>query len=150
MNVPVPVSKLLEFIPHRPPMVWVDEVLEFSTTAGRTLTVIKNGAHYLDDVGQVRPSSCLEFMAQSYGYISVCARAKSNDPVKTAPKRAFLAAFNDARLASTAIFSQLRPGDQLVTELTGIRAMGPIILFAGQVTRGSDLLCSARMKVFSE
>jgi predicted hotdog family 3-hydroxylacyl-ACP dehydratase len=140
VNKTIPVQDIWDLVPHRPPMVWVDEVLEYSATGGKTRIVLKAGEHYMDERGRMRPSSCLEFCAQSYAFISICYRAFSGNPVNEAPKRAFLAAFNDAKMAAPEIFERLKTGDELQAEITGARAMGPIVLFQGRVTHGADVL----------
>jgi len=131
-------------------MVWVDQVLDYSDTEGETCLTVKSEGHYMDPQGSMRPSSCLEFIAQSYGFISICQREFSGNPIKSAPKRAFLASFNDAKFAAQSVMKSVKPGDVLNIKVTSVRAMGPIILFSGQVRRGTDTLCETRMKVFSE
>ena len=150
MKQAIPVKEIWEFAPHRPPMVWVDEVLNYSATGGETCLTLRPDGHYLGDGGVLRPTSCLEFIAQSYGFISVCHRQFSGDPVSQTPKRAFLASFNDAKFGSRKLLRSVKPGDALRIQVKGVRLMGPIISFSGQVSRGPDVLCESRMKVFSE
>lgn len=150
MKSPVSVKDIWESIPHRPPMVWVDEVHSYSDTGGETSVKIKTEGLYMSSKGGLRQSSCLEFIAQSYGFISICHMQFSGTPRAGAPKRAFLASFNEAKFASEEVMRSVKPGDEIRIEVLGARAMGPIILFQGKVRRGSDLLCETRMKVFSE
>lgn len=150
MNKVVDVKDIWEFAPHRPPMIWVDQVRAFTETGGETTVLLKADAHYMRDDGSLRPSSCLEFVAQSYGFISICHREFSGNPVSRPPQRAFLASFNDAKFAGKDLFKDLKPGDELQIHLSGARAMGPIILFQGRVSHGETVLCECRMKVFSE
>lgn len=150
MKKAIPVKDIWEFAPHRPPMVWVDEVLDYSATGGETWLTLRPDGHYFGDGGYLRPTSCLEFIAQSYGFISVCHRQFSGDPVSQTPKRAFLASFNDAKFGSRELLKSVKPGDALRIQVSGARMMGPIVLFSGRVVRGADILCESRMKVFSE
>ena len=62
------ISEVLAYAPHRAPMVWVDEVISFSDNAqgGECLIKIKSEGHYMGPKG-LRASSCVEFIAQSYG-----------------------------------------------------------------------------------
>lgn len=150
MKTPINVQEIWKFAPHRPPMVWVDQIVKFGENGGETSVSIKPNALYMEKPDVLRSSSCLEFIAQSYGFISICHREFSGDPVNETPKRAFLAAFNDAKFADPARFTGFAPGESLRVEVSGARAMGPIILFSGKVFRGDTLLCESRMKVFSE
>jgi predicted hotdog family 3-hydroxylacyl-ACP dehydratase len=149
LKPPIEVKDIWEFAPHRPPMVWVDQILEYGANHGESLVHIKADAHYMNENG-LRPSSCLEFIAQSYGFISICHRKFTGDPVHQAPRRAFLASFKDAMFCPETLLKSVRAGDILNVRISGVRQMGPIILFQGQVHRGNELLCESQMKVFSE
>jgi len=149
LKTPIEATDVWQFAPHRPPMMWVDQILDYGATHGECAVKIKEDGHYMGTEG-LRTSSCLEFIAQSYGFISICHRQFSGDPMQKAPSRAFLASFKDARFASEALMKSVRAGDQLIVRITGARQMGPIILFQGQVRRGDDILCDSNMKVFTE
>lgn len=146
----IAVPDIWKFAPHRPPMVWVDHVISYSENGGECSIQIKGDAHYMSDHG-LRPSSCLEFAAQSYGFLSICIREYlTGNPMNATPKRAFLASFNDAKFAPADVMSSIKEGDELRVHISGVRSMGPIILFQGKVLKDNTVLCSTRMKVFSE
>jgi 3-hydroxymyristoyl/3-hydroxydecanoyl-(acyl carrier protein) dehydratase len=146
----IKVSDIWEFAPHRPPMVWVDEVLEYSASAGLTKLTLQGEGHYFGEGRRLRSSSCIEFIAQSYGFISVCYRHVKGDPVNQTPKRSYLASFKNVKFGSRDLFNSVRPGDVLLIRVSGVRLMGQIILFSGRVTRGDDVLCEGQMRVFSD
>jgi hypothetical protein len=38
----------------------------------------------------------------------------------------------------------------LSVTVSGVRSMGPIVIFTGRITKGDLLVCEAKMKVFKE
>jgi predicted hotdog family 3-hydroxylacyl-ACP dehydratase len=145
----IPVKEIEKYLPHRPPMVWIDEVVSFSEKSGECCVRLKADALYMDGNG-LRPTSCLEFIAQAYGFISVCHHIHILDPNSKPLSKAFLASINNAHLPSAEALSQLRAGDELSVTVSGVRSMGPIVIFTGRITKGDLLVCEAKMKVFKE
>ncbi len=142
-------SKLIPYAPHRPPMVWIDQVLRASATDGECLIQVKKNAMYMER-GALRPSACIEFIAQAYGYMSIAYRLGINDPNAKPLKRAFLAAIKDAQLPSANNARLVLPGDELTVRISGIRHLGPIASFQGQVIHKNQLMASGGMKVYFE
>ncbi|NJM10194.1 MAG: hypothetical protein HC883_04820 [Bdellovibrionaceae bacterium] len=143
MKTPINVQDIWEFIPHRPPMVWIDQIHDFGASHGECSVRIKADAHYMGRDG-LRASSCLEFIAQAYGFISICHREATNEPVNQTPRRAFLASFKDAKFGEQDLLKSIQPGEVLSVKVSGARQMGPIILFQGQVR--AALICCAKAK----
>jgi len=146
---PIPVKDIEKYLPHRPPMVWIDEVISFSEKAGECKVVLRADGLYMDQHG-LRPTSCLEFIAQAYGFISVCHHIYILDPNSKPLSKAFLASMKDAHLPPPEVLQQLRPGDELSIMISGVRQMGPIVIFNGRITRGELLVSESQMKVFKE
>ncbi len=148
-SFPRPVADFLETIPHRPPFVWIDEVVSVTAESGVCAVVLKPDALFMSPDG-LRRSSYLEFMAQGFGYIRAAQTSIGLTPGKAVPKKAFLVSIQDGVYADT---ENLRPaaGSRLTVEITGIREVGPITLFSATV-RGAEgaTLVQARLKVFSE
>ncbi len=142
------IREVLNFVPHRPPMVWVDEILKFDENSGECLLIIKDGAHFMGSEG-LRATSCLEFIAQAYGYCSV-AYSRRKDPNWKPLKKAFLASFKEATFVEPARMAQIKVGDQIKVAFTGVRNIGPITLFDGHASHNGDILCQSQMKVFCE
>lgn len=145
----VEVSEISKYAPHRPPMVWVDKVIDYGPSMGECLVHIKEDALYMEEKG-LRASSCLEFIAQSYGFMSICHRVFVTNPEAKPLKRAFLASFTKTNFAKPPAMRKVRPGDTLSIKISGVRQMGPITLFTGQVVHDGTVLCESHMKVFSE
>ena len=145
LELPVKTSALAEGMPHRPPMVWIDEVVGLGDGWGECRVRIDGRAHYLGERG-LRPASAIEFMAQAYGYVQVARAAMSGDRA-SAPKRAYLVGFREMRLAEM-------PAElpkELLVRVDGFRVMGPIAMFRGEVrTPEGAVLASGNLKVFGE
>lgn len=150
MKKAVQVQDIWQYIPHKPPMVWIDQITDYGATAGECIVNIKKDAHYMDGEGILRASSCVEFIAQAYGFMSICYRVYESQPNAKPLKRAFLASFKDVDFCPEETMRAVKDGDRLVVKISGVRAMGPINLFQGQVFKGDQLLCETNMKVFSE
>lgn len=142
------VADLLNYIPHRPPMVWIDRVMSFGETSGECLVDIKSGELYLG-LDALRPSSCLEFIGQAYGFCWIAYVIRVLDPGSLGMKTAMTAAFKDSKFASPADFANVQPGDELRVKLSNLRRKGPITLIQGQVWKGDLLLAESDLRTFS-
>ncbi len=130
-------------------MVWVDQVLRYGATDGECLVKVKGDAHYMSETG-MRASACVEFIAQSYGFMSIAYRVFESAPDSKPLKRAFLASISEATFASSQKMAEIRAGDELLVKLSNVRSRGPLTVFHGVVLKGEDVLCDAGMRVFSE
>ena len=149
INRLIPVKDIEKYLPHRPPMVWIDEVVSFSEKAGECRVRLQADGHYMDGL-MLRSTSCLEFIAQAYGFISVCHHIYILDPNSKPLSKAFLASMKQAILPGLDILEQVKVGDQLSITISGVRQMGPIVMFKGRIQRGDLIVCEAQMKVFKE
>lgn len=145
LTFPIPVTRLREALPHRPPMVWLDEVLEATPTAGKARVHVDVNAAYGDGRG-VRPSAALEWMAQAYGYVQA-AHALMSGTTALAPKRAFLASVTSLRIERALADAR---GDLTIT-VDGFRPFGPLVLFHGVIHDAEGhVLAEGRLKIFAE
>ncbi|MGE4133650.1 MAG: hypothetical protein AB7F86_18580 [Bdellovibrionales bacterium] len=142
------VQEVLPLVPHRPPMVWIDEIVAVEADSGECRVRMSEDRHFWGRQG-LRPSACLEFIAQAYGFCSV-AYGLAQRPDKPPLKRAFLAAFKDVDFASDAAFDKVVSGEDLRVLIGGVRQIGPITMFSGRVLHKETELCHGQMKVFSE
>ena len=146
---PIAVQDLLRFIPHRPPMVWVDKVLDWSRNHGEVLIEVKGDALYMSPEG-LRPSSLLEFIAQAYGFCWICYTIYVLDPGSNGMAQAMVAGFKEAQFAPPSAMRKVRPGDTLRVKLSDMRRKGPITFLRGQVWHGEVLLADSEMRTFSQ
>jgi predicted hotdog family 3-hydroxylacyl-ACP dehydratase len=149
LSAKIDIEEVLQYAPHRRPMVWVDEILSYAETTGECLVNVKEDAHYMGHEG-LRASCCLEFIAQGYGYVSIAYRLRGNGADKRPLKRAFLAAFKSVEFCPPKRMAKVKAGDNLIVKIENVRAVGPITSFDGKVYHGKDVLCAASMKVYSE
>ena len=145
MKLPVPTSELLDFIPHRPPMVWIDFVDSYSESGGSSRTIlVKEGFYFTDE--QLRRSVCIELVAQAFAFNNAAllkASGLSNPPIK----RAFLAAIKDFKITE---WPTIPVGAVLKTTVKKSRQFGPITLISGETYLDETLLASGELKVFAE
>lgn len=153
LDLPIPTLRLAEWLPHRPPMVWVDEVMAFDQKSGEARVRLAEGAHYMDEKG-LRPASLIELIAQSFGYVHVCQKLEQAKAGKLSPPvtKAFLCGVRDARFAESLQNSPPRAGRTLIIRVGNIKTFGPIQSIDGQVhdADSGEELASANLKVFSE
>lgn len=148
-NSIVPIQDILRYVPHRPPMVWIDKVKSWSSQDGECEIHIKSDAHYMGPKG-LRNTSCLEFIAQSYGYSHTCHIVHDLDPQSNGMSKAYLASFNSVEFAAPEVFAAIKDGDVLNVRVHNARKIGPITAFKGEVIWRNQVICSAKMKVFCE
>jgi predicted hotdog family 3-hydroxylacyl-ACP dehydratase len=137
---------LLAYLPHRPPMVWIDEVGETSPSGGECFVTLKSDGLYFSD-GILRRTSLIEFLAQGFGYQTVAHKLRAGER-PAAVARAFLVSVSKCHLAPT---ESLKQGDRLRVVFEDIKTVGPITLFNGKIigTEGQEF-CKASLKVFAE
>lgn len=70
ISVPIDIKYLMDFMPHRPPAVWVNRIIDFKFRAGSGEVDLSPHSPCFSD-GQFRESACVELVAQTYGYATV-------------------------------------------------------------------------------
>lgn len=149
MKTAVEARDIWKYIPHRPPMIWVDRITDYAATEGASEIDVRTDAHYMSPEG-LRPSSCVEMIAQTYGLVWTCHVIKNVDPQSKGMSVAMLAAFKDVKFASPSVMAGVREGDRLVVKISKVRWVGPIASFRGEVWKGDVLLAEAGMRTFSQ
>ena len=75
-------SDLIEYLPHRPPMVWVDKVVDvgddYKMFTGTISVEIDKKALYVCNGKELRASAAIEFTAQAFGYLKAAYQVKHN------------------------------------------------------------------------
>jgi predicted hotdog family 3-hydroxylacyl-ACP dehydratase len=144
LNRIVPVAELEAWLPHRAPMVWIDDVVSASKDGGECRVKVKSAALYMSE-GKPRPSSYIEFIAQAFGFTSARFARSCGESVLT-PKKAFLVSVTRCEL-----FSKVTSPKEVRVLISNVKPVGPIILFDGEVRdENESLLCKASLKVYSE
>jgi predicted hotdog family 3-hydroxylacyl-ACP dehydratase len=127
------VNNLTAALPHRAPMIWIDEVLSGSHEGGVCRVRPQRQALYRDADGSFLKYAGLEWIAQAFGYSRALHEAETNPELTTA-KNAFLVGIRttlmrpvpsdeESLLIETKLFKELPPlalVDGIVrSELTG-------------------------------
>ena len=135
MNYP-PIAELL---PHRPPMLWVDEVLAHQGDEVRCRLTVRDEHVFVED-RRVEPIVSIEWMAQTVGtLVGLYDRKRS-----VAPRPGYLIAIPDAHF----FVPSFAVGDEL--ELWARRVWGDetIASFESQVRRAGELAAKAQLSVY--
>ena len=127
------VSDLFQYLPHRPPMVWVDQVLEVGKNDqgiyGRCRVNFKEDSLYLNARGELRGSAAIEFTAQAYGYVRALYHVLNN--IDDTPSRTYLTGVRSC----TANFKGLskKNTNELMVHIQLIRELHPLVYVRGQI-----------------
>ena len=144
------VSDLIPFLPHRPPMVWIDQIIEvgqdYKGLTGTCLVNLDSQSLYVNNSKELRASSAIEFTAQGFGYLKAAYQVihKINNP----PTKTYLTGVRSCR----ANFQGMDIDDikQLEVKISVLREMLPITYVKGELTLpGSDkVLAVAEIQVY--
>lgn len=148
---PIPTSELAEHLPHRAPMLWVDEVVSYAAAHGDNLlhgvcrAYLTPGRHFFGDDGALRVSSPIEWIAQSYGFVKSCVRISQG--LGPARGRVFLVGVNDVDVDLAGI----RGEKTVLVHVRETRDLEPAFLLDGSVTSedGTRIFAKLKMKVFA-
>lgn len=144
LELPVSTSALKEYLPHRPPMIWVDEIVSADETSGEGRVRWNPSALYCT-AGKTRPSAAIEFAAQTFGYSRVVWLMRSTPEASHLCRRAFLVGVRDFE------WSGELASEAFLVRVEGIRVLGPLTLFRTEVRSAEGaLLANGHLKVFSE
>ncbi len=128
-----------ELLPHRPPMVLLDEVEWFEGDTARCRVTLRPDAPLVED-GKVRAVAALEYMAQCTG---VCTTLRARER-GLGPMRGYLVGARELRL-ETGAFSV---GDRLVVEATLDWDGREIAIFGCALWREGERLATATLSVY--
>lgn len=142
-------SELVSWIPHRPPMVWIDEVLSYGPEGGECVLILKDDGHYMTN-GKLRASSLVEFIAQTHAFVEVCNIVKAD--AQAAPlTEAFLVSITDAIFEDLDQYPEILSDKKLFIQTGPARKLGAITVFSGSVrTSANNQICTANIKVYTK
>ena len=147
LEFPLSTSKLKEWVPHRPPMVWVDEVLSVESTSAKCRVLMEETRPFYESPSKIRPSVLVEWMAQAFAYSAIC-RQLMNVGTPTPIRRAFLVGIAGAKFDMTAWDAK---GKSVFVSVETVRELAPLVLFRGTVTNEDGrTLSTASLKVYVE
>jgi len=135
------IKEILEYLPHRYPMLLVDRVLEIEP--GKRILALKNvsvNEHFF--VGHfphhpVMPGVLIiEALAQAAAILSFCTRGKKPDDKSVY----YFVGIDEARFKRPVV-----PGDQLLLEVAKERELQGVGKFAAQARVGERLVAEAKL-----
>jgi predicted hotdog family 3-hydroxylacyl-ACP dehydratase len=146
------IKDLIPYLPHRPPMVWVNRVAEvgkdYKGLAGVCVVDIKKDSLYVNDGHELRASSAIEFTAQGFGYLKAAYQVihKFNDP----PSQTYLTGVRFCRANFESV--DLDKVSQLEVSIRVIRELLPVTYVRGEVRVPGDetLLAETEIQVYFE
>lgn len=145
----VSTEELRAYLPHRPPMIWVDEVLEASSGERGLIATckvdIRRDRGFVAGNGAVRPSAVVEWIAQGYGFAKAFRRREEGFGL-AGFGRAFLVAIANCEVNLEGIEGQ----DAVLVHVEEVREMHPAYIVDGRVTSldGAREFGRARITVF--
>ena len=137
MNKPYP--PVAELLPHRPPMILIDEILEITDTAVRARVVLTDQSPFVED-GAVSSLVSIEYMAQSIAAFAGASRRQRGEPVI----RGYLIACREM----TMVVDALAVGDELEVVATQIWHDEKLGNFDCSVTRRGETVARAWLSVY--
>ncbi len=136
-HLPMAAQSLL---PHRPPMLFVDQLLERSGNRARALAKMPEEGICVDD-GLVFPEFFIEVVAQAMamanGYDALCAGSGVNDGMLVG-------------VDSFSFYHTASPGTRLQIDIEKTFEFGPVKIIHGEVFDGEVLLAAGDIKVWED
>ena len=144
----MPVSRLQQWLPHRGPAIWVDQVNWVTENEGECQLTLRPEGHYLS-TGGLRQTSLIEWIAQSYGFVRTCQMISQGPQGREKkPEKAYLVAIRDVEWAESV------PQSNSMTLRIHVRKthqVGPIALVEGHVYGPEKtLLAKAQLRLYAE
>jgi hypothetical protein len=146
IKFPISISEIKDFMPHRDSAIWIDQLIETQFRFGKSLVHIKARANYMSQEG-LRPSSAIEFVAQTYGYAVVANDLLGIQKADTA-SQTYIAEINNV-VFNENLFKQVKDQDQLFIESRCTHDFGPLKVITGTVKNNKEqCLATVGLKVF--
>lgn len=146
IKLPAKIDTLRTALPHRPPMIWVDEVVTGSREGGICRVIPKSDGLYRDENGNFLKYAGIEWIAQAFGYSRAVWELQRNPDVSE-PAKAFLVGIRTTMMAKI-------PADcgNLLIETKLFRELTPLVLVDGIVRleeTGAEFV-KVQLKLFFE
>jgi len=142
----LPVKDLEGFLPHRGSAVWIHEVVKVDENSGTCSVVFSKTANFADG-SSVLESSYLEWMAQSFGYVSAAQSKLGVLKMQGDLDQAFLAAVKNYQILE--LPCNLQDGSVFYVSVKATHVVGPVTLVEGRIELDSKVLATAQLKLFA-
>lgn len=127
-----------DYLPHRPPMLLIDDIVEWSDLRAVCRTRIRPDCVFAID-GAVHPSAMIEFVAQVCAIYVGVRSARSGDP----PQVGFIMACREVDFA----VDRFAVGDELTITADKTFGQKQLAAFTGTVHRGGALCATVQLSV---
>jgi predicted hotdog family 3-hydroxylacyl-ACP dehydratase len=127
-----------DYLPHRPPMLLIDDIVEWSELRAVCRTVIRPDCVFAID-GAVNPAAMIEFVAQVCAIYVGVRSARSGDP----PQVGFIMACREVDFA----VDRFAVGDELTITADKTFGQKQLAAFTGTVHRGDALCATVQLSV---
>ncbi len=145
---PVAVSEFADYVPHRPPMVWIDEVLSATQEKGECRIVLKKNALYWSEDG-LSASSCIEWVAQGFAYVRSAYLIELDLGETSKAREAMLVGIRNAEFSFDPLDPEIHSAQELRVFVHNFREFGPIISLSGEVRLlNGRLLMKSDLRVY--
>jgi predicted hotdog family 3-hydroxylacyl-ACP dehydratase len=132
---------LAEVLPHAPPMILLDELVDFVPGRARCQVRLRPDSPLVEG-GRVRALVCVEYMAQAVAaYAGLVSRAAGE-----APRIGFLLGTRELQLAT----GFLLVGDLLAVDVEHVFGDDRIGSFRCRVSRGEEIVAQALLSVYQQ
>jgi len=136
---------MLELIPHRNEMLWIDEVLSSEAEGGRCQSTITSKKHYISN-GQVRISAYIELQSQAF-----CLSMGTyflNNKINKIIKNPMLVGVDELLVNENAIVI----GDEVIIEVKLNRKIDNIYFVQGKIknNRSGIVYCEAGIRLYAQ
>ena len=140
MNLPVASSDLESLIPHRPPICWIDSLVECTETEAKaTVSFSKN--HFAVHDGKIAESALVECVAQTvaagFGWLS---RQTGTDGK---PAGGVLAA-----VTRFTVEQAIPLETPLEISVKQLKRLGPMVMIGGRITSAGQLIAAGHISVY--
>jgi hypothetical protein len=132
LKYPIKTSEFAVWVPHRPPMVWIDEVLNASKERGECVLYPKKDALYREN-GHIVPIACIEWVAQAFAYVRTCYLIDGGYDAKPKSHEALLVGVKNAKFMFDEGDPEVDQAGELRVVVDQFREFGPIIMVRGEV-----------------
>jgi len=136
LQLPVPV---IELVPHRPPMLWLRELVDFSEDSGRAVGTVPADHILADGDGNLHPSASIELMAQAAAAHEGYRRRMKGQAIGCG----FLVGVRDFTIRRSP-----RCGEDVFVEAERRWDVGPMHVTHGAVLTSNELLAEGELTFF--
>jgi len=137
-HLELPVNAI-DLLPHRPPMILVDQLIEFSSGAGVVSAEVAEDSIFVKQDGQLEEVALVELVAQAYATIKGYDDTINHIPVR----RGFLVGWR-----SFTLLGSVRCGDKLLIHIETAAELDEFYVVDGTITCDGKRVAQGSLKLW--